>query len=131
MVKLYTDGGARGNPGPAAGAAILYDMHGALISKGSEYYGTGTNNQAEYKALILGLTLALEQNITAISAFLDSELVVKQLTGLYKVKDSSLATLFSRVKALEHKFEVVSYTHIPRSQNKEADLLVNKELDNN
>lgn len=131
MVKLFTDGGARGNPGPAAGAAILYDNEGNVICKGSEYYGTATNNQAEYKALMLGLTLAIEKNISYIAAFLDSELVVKQLNGQYKVKDSALASLFSAVKNLESKFSSVTYSHVPRSQNKEADLLVNTELDRN
>lgn len=131
MVKLFTDGGARGNPGPAAGAAILYNNEGVVMCKGSEYYGTATNNQAEYRALMLGLTLAVENNISDVVAFLDSELVVKQLNGQYKVKDSALASLFSAVKNLESKFSSVTYSHIPRSQNKEADLLVNTELDRN
>ncbi len=131
MAKLFTDGGARGNPGPAAGAAILYDNDGTVICKGSEYYGATTNNQAEYKALMLGLTLAIEKNIPNITAFLDSELVVKQLNGQYRVKDSALASLFSAVKNLESRFSSVTYSHVPRSQNKEADLLVNTELDRN
>jgi ribonuclease HI len=131
MVKLFTDGGARGNPGPAAGAAVLYDNEGNVIFKASEYYGTATNNQAEYRALMLGLILAINKNILDISAFLDSELVVRQLNGQYKVKDKALASLFSAVKNLESKFSSVSYSHVPRSQNKEADLLVNTELDRN
>ena len=129
MCKLYTDGGARGNPGPSAGAAVLYDDNGVLLEQSSEYYGVSTNNQAEYRALLLGLNLALKKGIKILSVFLDSELLVKQLNGQYRVKDVSLATYYNIVKSLERSFTFVSYTHIPRVLNKEADFLVNKELD--
>lgn len=129
MCKLYTDGGARGNPGPSAGAAVLYDDNGVLLEQSSEYYGVSTNNQAEYRALLLGLNSALKKGIKVLSVFLDSELIVKQLNGQYRVKDVSLAAYYNIVKSLEGSFTFVSYTHIPRVLNKEADFLVNKELD--
>lgn len=131
MHKLYTDGGARGNPGPAAGGVVLYNEQGEVFHKASKYFGIGTNNQAEYKALLLGLNLAKDEGVQEISVYLDSELVVKQLVGLYKVKDTHLALLYAEIKLLESYFKVITYTHVPRTQNKEADLLVNKELDQN
>lgn len=129
MHKLYTDGGARGNPGPAATGFLVYDQDDQLVASGSEYLGIATNNLAEYKALISGLKLALDHNVTDLSCFLDSELVVKQLKGEYRVKHPDLKPLFAEVMELRGKFERLSFTHVPRSQNKEADRLVNEELD--
>lgn len=126
---LYTDGGARGNPGPSSGAAVLYNDKNELVFEKSEYYGIGTNNQAEYKALLLGINECLKTGVTRVECFLDSELVVKQLNGFYKVKEPSLSLLFAEIKALLSKFDSVAFTHIPRSKNKIADGLVNKILD--
>lgn len=127
---LYTDGGARGNPGPAGiGYVLLFD-DGREIEKG-EYIGEATNNQAEYKALLAGLQRARQEEILELECRLDSELVVKQLSGEYRVKDADLKPLRERVKNLAAAFEKISFTHIPREKNKKADKLVNKALDKN
>ncbi|PIR06311.1 MAG: ribonuclease H [Candidatus Komeilibacteria bacterium CG11_big_fil_rev_8_21_14_0_20_36_20] len=126
--KLFTDGGARGNPGPSAIGGVLYSED-KLIDSFSEYLDHGTNNQAEYQALIFGLNIALKNKITELECFLDSELIVNQLNQEYKVKDKILAKLFVKVWNLSQLFKKISFTHIERSKNKEADALVNKALD--
>jgi len=126
---LYTDGGARGNPGPGAIAVILKNRRTETIKEFSTYIGQSTNNEAEYKAVIEGLQSALEKGGNELDCYLDSELIVKQLTGKYKVKDRRMKTFWADAKRLEIKFKRVTYTHIPRSSNKEADSLVNKVLD--
>ena len=133
---LYTDGGARGNPGPAATGIVVYDSNNQKILEFSSYIGKATNNQAEYQALILGLgqvqkivsdkALLKETNITA---YLDSELVVKQLKGEYRVKNKGLQPLVEKALRLTQDFNQVNFLHIPRQNNKEADRLVNQELD--
>jgi ribonuclease HI len=127
--KLYTDGGARGNPGPAAVGVVLKNSVGKIVREVGSYLGETTNNQAEYKALILGLRTAIEQGVTNLVCYLDSELVVKQLTGEYKVKNIGLKPLTTEVAALEKSFEDVSYIHVTRDKNKKADQLVNQVLD--
>ncbi len=128
-MKLYSDGGARGNPGPSAGAAVLFDTKGVEVFNVGDYFGTGTNNQAEYKGLLLGLTECLARQIFSVDCYLDSELIVKQLNGEYKVKDAILAQLHQSVKMLEAKFNDISFNHVPRAQNKFADKKVNEILD--
>jgi ribonuclease HI len=128
-VKLYSDGGARGNPGPASGAAILFDTSGNEVFSKSEYFGVGTNNQAEYKALLLGLRECSLRKVETLSCFLDSELVVKQLNKEYKVKDPVLLELFADIQQMLPGFKQVTFTHIPRAQNKLADKKVNEILD--
>ncbi len=128
-MKLYSDGGARGNPGPSAGGAVLFDADGAEVFTVGDYFGVGTNNQAEYKALHLGLTECLARQIFSIDCYLDSELVVKQLKGDYKVKDVTLQQLYQSVKMLADKFNEISFNHVPRAQNKFADQKVNEILD--
>lgn len=130
MVKLFTDGGARGNPGPAAIGGVLYDGDNKL-AEFSEYIGETTNNQAEYQALLKGLNLALENNVTELDCYLDSELVVRQLKKEYKVKDKDLAKIFVKVWNLSLKFKSISFKHVKRELNKEADKLVNVALDKN
>lgn len=127
--KLFTDGGARGNPGPAAIGGVLYEDK-QILDSFSKYIGETTNNQAEYQALIKGLEVALEHNIKELSCFLDSELVVKQLNKEYKVKDKELAKVFVRIWNLSLKFKKISFFHVRRELNKEADKLVNQALDN-
>jgi len=127
--SIFTDGGARGNPGPAASGAVLKDENKNTIDIKGKYLGTSTNNVAEYEGIILGLLTAKKHDITDLECFLDSELVVKQLKGLYKVKNEGLKELFIKVKALEKDFVKISYTHIVRALNKEADAVVNKVLD--
>lgn len=126
---LHTDGGARGNPGPGAAGIVLSSNNGELIKEKGEFLGICTNNEAEYKALSLGLSFALESEVDELDCYLDSELVVKQLKGLYKVKNSSLSLLFVKVKQLEIKFKKVTYTHVKRELNKQADKIVNETLD--
>ena len=127
-LHLYTDGGARGNPGPAGIGAILKDDNG-LIAKDSQFIGRATNNEAEYKALILGLGLAKRYDPKRLICFLDSELVASQLNGRYKIKNGRLRSLVLEIKTLEQQFPEVVYQYIPRSQNKEADRLVNEVID--
>lgn len=127
---LNTDGGARGNPGPGAAAAVLKNDTGIKVKQKGIFLGNCTNNEAEYKALITGLEMTLEEGIQTVDCFLDSELVVKQVRGEYKIKQEHLKKLAGEVKKLEAKFTKVTYNHVPRSQNKDADALVNEVLDN-
>ena len=135
-LQIFTDGGARGNPGPAAGGAVIKDSKsGEIILKSSEYFGRTTNNQAEYRALILGLQRAKgifkkhKADTKELECFLDSELVVRHLNHEYKIKDKDLQLVFIQVWNLTLDFDSVTFTHIPRVENKEADRLVNEELD--
>ncbi len=128
MIYLNTDGGARGNPGPAAIGFVIRDEEGKVLKSGGEYIGKTTNNFAEYKALIKGLTEALELG-KSVSCSLDSELLVKQLNGEYKVKDPNLKDLFSRVQLLTKNFDQVKFSYVPRNKNKLADKIVNEVLD--
>ena len=126
---VFTDGGARGNPGPAGIGAVIYSEDKKVVAEISKYLGEATNNQAEYKALISALTKLKEMGATEIECFLDSELVVKQLRREYKVKNKDLASLFLAVHNLSFDFKKISYTHIPRERNKEADRLANEAMD--
>jgi len=124
---LHTDGGARGNPGPAGIGAVLKVGEKEHLFK--RYIGEATNNQAEYQALLLGLEKTEEAGATEVECYLDSELVVKQLRREYKVKDKDLAVLFVRVWNLMSGFKKVSFHHVMREQNKLADQLVNEAID--
>jgi ribonuclease HI len=126
---IFTDGGARGNPGPAGIGAVLYDAKHNLIAEVSEYLGVATNNQAEYKALIAALKKAAQLGAQELDCFLDSELVVKQLKREYKVKNKDLAPLFLEIHNLSLTFQNINYTHIPREKNQEADRLANEAMD--
>lgn len=129
MITVYCDGGARGNPGPAAYGFVV-KKNGQIIKSGSGYLGKNTNNFAEYMALIEALNwLSREYKKNDLKIFLDSKLVVSQLSGLYKVKSSTIRELVFQVRQLEPIFGRISYHHIGREQNKEADKLVNLELD--
>jgi len=126
---IYTDGGARGNPGPAGIGAALKDVAGKVVATVSEYIGEATNNQAEYKAVIAALKKAKQLGAEELDFNLDSELVVKQLNYEYKVKDKDLAPLFVQIHNLRIGFRKVSFKHIPREMNEEADGLANKAMD--
>jgi ribonuclease HI len=126
---LYCDGGARGNPGPAAAAAILYDEHQKIIASNSRYLGAATNNIAEYQGVLIGLALARQGGVECIHLHLDSELVVRQIMGEYKVKHPGLRPLWEQVKRELLHFKQWQVGHIPRSENQEADRLVNKTMD--
>jgi ribonuclease HI len=127
--QIYTDGGARGNPGPAAIGVVLLDVNGKKIAEISKYIGNATNNVAEYLAVIYGLTEALIENVKHVSLNVDSQLVAKQLKGEYKVKDQNIRKFFDIALNLLRGFDKVEVREIPRAENKEADKLVNKALD--
>jgi ribonuclease HI len=128
-VLINTDGGSRGNPGPGACGAVLTNTNGSVLLQQGKFLGICTNNEAEYHGLILGLELALEAHTESVEMLLDSELVVKQLTGAYRVKDAKLLPLYRQAKELEQRIGQVVYRAIPREQNKLADAMVNKVLD--
>ncbi|MBU0976703.1 MAG: ribonuclease HI family protein [Patescibacteria group bacterium] len=129
-VKVYTDGGARGNPGPAAAGVVIFDEEGRLLAIDAKYLGETTNNQAEYQALELALELLQKKDISRdITCYLDSELIVKQLNGEYKVKNSDIAIVKKRIDSLSEFFENIEFIHIRREENKFADKLVNVILD--
>jgi len=129
MIHVYTDGGSRGNPGEAAYAFLIYDGERKLCAR-KKRLGVATNNVAEYTAVLEGLKKAAELG-GSVEVFSDSELVVRQLNGQYKVKKPHLKKLYVKVKQLESKLKEVSYTHRPRSNRmqKLADKLVNEALD--
>ncbi|MGE5425615.1 MAG: ribonuclease HI family protein [Bacillota bacterium] len=128
-IIIHSDGGARGNPGPAGIGAILHDEKGTVLAEISAYLGETTNNQAEYKALIAGLQKANALGADAVECFLDSELAVKQINRVYKVKNRELAPLFLDVCNLLTKFKSYRFCHVPRELNKEADRLANEAMD--
>lgn len=127
-LTLYTDGGSRGNPGPAGIGAAIY-REGTLVAEIGEYIGETTNNVAEYRALIRGLEECRRLGGTRIKAFADSELLVKQLNGQYKVKNAGLLPLFQEVQWLIKGFDKFSLVHVLREKNKVADALANKGMD--
>ena len=128
---LFSDGGARGNPGPAATAFLVLSEQCQVLTTNSHYIGTCTNNQAEYHALISALETAATLKPDEVICHTDSELVAKQLNGKFIVKNPTLKQLWQRVKELEKQFKKVSYVNVPRthSQIQEADRLVNLTLD--
>ncbi len=130
-VHIFTDGGARGNPGPAGAGVVIHQMGKAVASFG-KYLGDGlTNNWAEYEALILALHEAKRLGLTEeyVEIKMDSELIVKQMTGEYKVKDKNLKIQHAKVRELLLEFQHVHFKHIPREENSEADALVNEAID--
>jgi len=126
---VNVDGGARGNPGPAAIAAVVQSPAGKVLEERGERIGRATNNVAEYKALLLGIELAVGLGAKEIELVGDSELVVRQVKGEYKVKDATMRELHAQVKHTLTPFESWSIRHVRREQNAEADRLVNEALD--
>lgn len=126
---IHTDGGARGNPGPAGIGAVVCDEEKNVIAEISRYIGETTNNQAEYRALLAGIEKAKEIGAEELSFYLDSELVVKQLNREYKVKNPELAPLFVKIWNKTLEFKKVTFHHIRRELNKEADRLANEAMD--
>jgi len=129
MHRLFSDGGSRGNPGNAGCGFVLLNESGEEIFAGKKFIGIATNNVAEYQALILGLEKAEELGIPEISCFLDSELVVKQLNGEYKVKHKDMIPLFQTVKKLSPSFATIRFQHVRREENTRADELANEAMD--
>lgn len=133
-IVVHSDGGARGNPGPAAIGVVISDREGHVLKELSESIGEATNNIAEYQAVIRGLKTLLslykgETDSLVIEWKLDSELVEKQLAGAYKVKNPGLRALFDEIQDLRVSFPNLSFSHVRREYNKEADRLVNEALD--
>ena len=126
---VHVDGGARGNPGQAAVAAVVATPDGDVVAERGERIGVATNNVAEYRALLLGLALAAEHGARAVELVGDSELVVRQVRGEYRVKDAGLKPLHAEVRAALTGFDEWSIRHVRREQNARADALVNATLD--
>jgi ribonuclease HI len=126
---LYTDGASRGNPGPAAIGAVIKDEQGRVLGKISRRIGRTTNNQAEYRAVIAALEETIRLGVAGVMVKSDSELVVKQINGRYRVKNPALKPLHQRVRELQSLFQSFAIASIPRRQNIEADRLSNAALD--
>jgi ribonuclease HI len=126
---LRTDGASRGNPGPAAAGVVIEDEDGQLIARGRRVLGRMTNNQAEYRALLLGLKALERYRPSAVTVYLDSELVVNQMTGRYRVRDESLRPLYDEAQREARKLREVRFVHVPRAENHLADALANEALD--
>ncbi len=126
---LYADGGSRGNPGPAASGAVLYGEDGSVVGQVGEYLGIATNNVAEWRALLAGLAKARELGVDEIAIRMDSQLVVRQLTGEYRVKHADLIPLHLKAKSRLREFRSVDIRHVPRKENAAADAVVNQHLD--
>jgi ribonuclease HI len=127
--RLSTDGGARGNPGPAAYGYVLESEDGHVLDARGERIGVATNNVAEYRALLAGLEKAVELGVSELEVVADSELLVKQMRGEYKVKNAALRDLFEEATDLADRLERVRYTAVRRTHNELADSLVNEALD--
>jgi ribonuclease HI len=128
-VRLYTDGAARGNPGPAGAGAVILNPAGHVMAKIGKFLGESTNNVAEYTGLILGLKRAKAMGIKELDVFSDSELLVRQLSGDYAVKADHLKALHEEAKQLLSAFSEVDVAHIPREENQAADEMSNRAID--
>lgn len=128
-VKIYSDGGARGNPGPAGCGVVILDEEGKVLGKHKKYLGEATNNIAEYSGVVLGLEEARKMGAEEIEYFLDSELAVKQLKREFRVKNEELGKLFIKIHNLSLNFKKISFSHIPREMNSLADSLANQAMD--
>jgi len=127
--RLRCDGGARGNPGPAAYGFVLVDPAGREVTAHGEFIGNATNNVAEYRALIAGLEAAADQGVPALEVVMDSELVVRQMTGQYRVKNEGLKPLHAQARRTAARLAKVTYASVRRDFNARADALVNEALD--
>ncbi len=128
-LSLFTDGACRGNPGQGGAGAVLVGGNGEVVGTAKKFLGHCTNNIAEYRALILGLETALERRTPAISIYLDSELLVRQIQGIYRVKNPDLKPLMVEIRNLLDRFDTWKIEHVPRSDNALADRLANEAID--
>ncbi len=128
-VKIYADGGSRGNPGPSAGGFVVLDMNDQILHESGKYLGITTNNQAEYHSLKGALEAALKMGARIVHAHMDSLLVINQMKGIYKVKNRDLWPIHEAIKEITSGFDKVTFTHVPREFNKLADGMVNQTLD--
>lgn len=126
---VHTDGGARGNPGPGGAGVVLRDPAGSVVYAGGAYLGEVTNNVAEYQALLWGMRIARHAGARRLRVVCDSELVVRQMRGEYRVKSPALSPLFLQAQALRRGFDEVTFEHVAREQNTEADRLANEAMD--
>lgn len=129
QIKMYADGGSRGNPGPSASGYVLMDLDNNVIIEKGIYLGITTNNQAEYQAVKFGLEDALKNGAREVSVYLDSLLVVNQMKGVFKIKNRDLWPIHMAIQDIVKQFKGVKFTHVPREMNKLADAEVNKALD--
>lgn len=128
-IKIFADGGSRGNPGPSAGGFAILDMEDNIIKKSGKYLGITTNNQAEYHSLKGALESAVIINAQIVHVYMDSLLVVNQMKGIYRVKNRDLWPIYQSIKQMLPNFKTIEFNHIPRELNKLADSLVNETLD--
>ena len=128
-IVVHVDGGSRGNPGPAAAAAVLATPDGEVVDEASELLGIATNNVAEYRGVLLGLARAKALGASEVEVVNDSELVAKQINGLYKVKHPAMKPLYEEARAALRAFSGWKIRSVPRAQNARADALVNEALD--
>lgn len=128
-ITIYTDGGARGNPGPAAAGVVIYQQGKKEPKKYSKFLGEMTNNQAEYEAVLYAMQLAKQIKPEEIDFYLDSELLVGQLSREFKIKNIELGKYFVKIWNSSQSFKKINYNYIPREENKEADRLVNQAID--
>lgn len=126
---MMSDGGSRGNPGIAGAGAVLYGEDKKEIGRDGIFCGIQTNNFAEYKGMICGLHLALKNDITDLEVFIDSKLIVEQMSGNWKVKNANIKPLFERAKNIAEEFTVISYHHVRREKNTVADSIANEVMD--
>lgn len=129
QIKLYADGGSRGNPGPSASGYVLMNMEDSIIFKSGVYLGVTTNNQAEYQALKYGLEEARKLGAREVDVYMDSLLVINQMQGVFKVKNRDLWPIHEAIKEIAATFKKIKYTHVPRELNRLADAEVNEVLD--
>jgi ribonuclease HI len=128
-VRVYSDGAARGNPGPSGAGAVLVEPSGQIVDRLGKYLGVRTNNYAEYMGLLLGLTRARELGVNEVEVFTDSELMIRQLAGRYQVKSPTLRPLYQQALKLLNDFSRVKLVHVPREMNTAADEMSNRAID--
>lgn len=129
-VHVFTDGGARGNPGPGAAGAVIY-QGSKCRARLKRYLGHTTNNRAEYTAILMALEEAKKLGADRVEMCMDSELAVRQLNGQYRVKNFELAKIFLQIHNIKLQFKKVTFQHVPRAMNHEADAMVNEAIDEN
>jgi ribonuclease HI len=131
VAVIFADGGSRGNPGPSGSGAVIKanDENGEILANLSKYVGITTNNVAEYTGLLIGLTKAIEMGVAEVDVRMDSELIVKQMKGIYRVKNEKLIPLFQEAVKLSRQFKRFNIEHVRREYNKEADRLANEAMD--
>ena len=128
MYKLYFDGASKGNPGRSGFGGVIYDPHGDIVKQYKVDCGIGTNNRAEYLGALTGIKEAHEMDVARLEVFGDSELVIRQLSGIYKVRNARLKEIYNMIKEYERRFESVKYFHVYREHNAVADRLANEAL---